>query len=184
MNGSVCARHRTRTASATGLSVRRFRSLVLTCIQIIQCSALSLSSRRRRLSGNPDSEPQGSYSVVPAKAGTQGFQSLAPCSCHGQGLGPRFPRGRRLENAANLGYSLEGRDPCSPWAPAGACPRAAFRADPWAGVTRFLIKIFNVGIGRPTEDRQVPVRRNCGAAWRQVASSAQLSASMNSAQRR
>jgi hypothetical protein len=28
--------------------------------------------------------------VVPAKAGTQEFQSLAPCSCQGQALGPRL----------------------------------------------------------------------------------------------
>jgi hypothetical protein len=47
-----------------------------------------------RLSGNPDSEPQVSHSVVPAQAGTQGFQSLGP--------GPPLSRGRRLENAADL----------------------------------------------------------------------------------
>jgi hypothetical protein len=29
-------------------------------------------------------------SVIPAKAGTQAVQSLAPCSCQGQALGPRF----------------------------------------------------------------------------------------------
>jgi putative endonuclease len=46
-----------------------------------------------RLSGNPDSEPQVSNSVVPAQAGTQGFQSLAPCSSQGQALGPRFRGG-------------------------------------------------------------------------------------------
>jgi len=34
--------------------------------------------------------PSFSISVIPAKAGTQGFQSLAPCSSQGQALGPRF----------------------------------------------------------------------------------------------
>jgi hypothetical protein len=31
--------------------------------------------------------------VVPAQAGTQGFQSLAPCSLPGASLGPRFRGG-------------------------------------------------------------------------------------------
>jgi hypothetical protein len=45
-----------------------------------------------RLSGNPDSDPQVSYSVVPAQAGTQGFQSLA--------LGPAFRGGECVREDA------------------------------------------------------------------------------------
>ena len=34
----------------------------------------------------------------------------------------------------------EGRDPAPPWAPAGACPLAARRVNPWAGVRGFLMR--------------------------------------------
>src|SRR5713101_3561278 len=58
-------------------------------------------------------------SVVPAKAGTQGFQLLAP--------GSPLSRGRRVGLSAGFPDSLEGRDPCRKWAPA------------FAGVTGFLM---------------------------------------------
>jgi hypothetical protein len=35
--------------------------------------------------------------VVPAEAGTQGFQSLAPCSPPGASLGPRFRWGNAVK---------------------------------------------------------------------------------------
>jgi hypothetical protein len=54
--------------------------------------------------------PQISRFVVPAKAGTQGFQSLAPCSCQGQALGPRFRGGDDCGEGCRFNYSLEGRD--------------------------------------------------------------------------
>ena len=79
---------------------------------------------RKRLSGNPDSDPQVSHSVVPAQAGTQGFQSLA--------LGPRFRGGddwRMLpiwitaSESGNPGRKRSSR-----------CPRTAF-----AGVTVMIV---------------------------------------------
>src|SRR5215471_12843588 len=68
---------------------------------------------RKRLSGNPASDPRASCFVVPAQAGTQRFQSL----------GPRFRGGDDSRRAANLitasqvgvhGRGLEHR----PWIPA------------------------------------------------------------------
>src|SRR5207302_7169024 len=50
--------------------------------------------REKRLSGNPSAPRRSVVFVVPAKAGTQGFQSLAP--------GPPLSRGRRLEGATDL----------------------------------------------------------------------------------
>ena len=37
-------------------------------------------------------------------------------------------------------HEHESRDPFSPWAPAGACPRAGHWPDPWAGVMIFSAK--------------------------------------------
>src|SRR5260370_38275773 len=49
-------------------------------------------------------------SVVPAKAGTQGFQSLGP--------GSPLSRGRRVGLSAGFPDSLEGRCPWQNWVPA------------------------------------------------------------------
>src|SRR6266446_9016852 len=56
--------------------------------------------------------PSFSISVIPAKAGTQGFQSLPP--------GSPLSRGRRVELSAGFPDSLAGRDLWQRWAPAFA----------------------------------------------------------------
>ena len=48
------------------------------------------------------------------------------------------------------------------WAPAGACPRAARSADPWAGVT-IKVRHFGTGkVGQPDALRAAqPIERHC-----------------------
>jgi hypothetical protein len=57
----------------------------------------------------------------------------------------RRPKGAppREKSAALFVIPAKGRDRFTRWAPAGACPRAARRADPWAGVTRRVVLASN-----------------------------------------
>src|SRR6266550_8689531 len=64
--------------------------------------------------------------VVPAKAGTQGFQSLAPLFMPGAGSGSPLARGRRIVRpqdfltAAKAGIQGVSRRTLRPWVPAFA----------------------------------------------------------------
>ena len=75
--------------------------LVLRLIQMIQCEAPLLLFRAKEPVIKLVLACQAYFSVVPAQAGTQGFQSLAPCSCQGQALGPRFRGGDEFGCAWN-----------------------------------------------------------------------------------
>ncbi len=48
------------------------------------------------------------HPVIPAQAGIQGFQSLAPCSSQGQALGPRFRGGDKSASRRKFSHALRG----------------------------------------------------------------------------
>ena len=93
------------------------RSLLFRPIQKIRLAAADQYSHQKSCHTgeggcNPITNLASSFSisVIPAKAGTQGFQSLAP--------GSPLSRGRRVELSAGFPDSLEGRCPWQNWVPA------------------------------------------------------------------
>ena len=84
---------------------------------------------------NRRGEPCTPYAVIPAQAGTQIFQSVAPCSGPGgQALGPAFAGATTWGPTVFLNR-LEGRD----LFPSGHRPPVPCQGAAFAGVTKYWV---------------------------------------------
>jgi hypothetical protein len=82
------------------LEIRNSLNVIDVFLMLKGCS-LEKNCRNQRYNAHP---------VIPAQAGIQGFQSLAPCSSQGQALGPRFRGGDEVASRWHSSTYSQDRD--------------------------------------------------------------------------